>query len=116
MLILLLHPEIVPSSVAKINPAGPLEVPFEMTNPVVELLTWPVGAGVKFGGGLFGGAIGTGEGGEASTPVPRYNDANPVPLSEIQIGLAAELDIPQGLTRFSSCTAATPGRSETKFC
>src|SRR5437667_3788894 len=44
-----------------------------------------------------------------------YSVDTPAWLSEIQKGLVAEKDIPQGLTRLGSVLKASPGTSETSF-
>ena len=95
------HPEIVPSSVAKMNKAG-AELPFWLTtNPLVGLLTWPSGAErVNPGGGVAGAAIETVS--ATGAPAAVYKVASPTLLSEIQNGLAAPKEMPHGLERFGS--------------
>src|SRR5260221_6485812 len=108
-----LHPEIVPSSVLKMNRATPDVVPLETTKPVVPLKTTPVGAAVVPAGLPPGGGTVTTSG--IGVPAPLYSVEKPVPLSEIQNGEVGLCTIPQGLTRCGSVTLATPGKSDTKL-
>src|SRR5258708_17784960 len=48
-------------------------------------------------------------------PGTEYSVDTPAPLSEIQKGLPELSEMPHGLTRWGSCTAATPGRSDTRL-
>ena len=106
-----LHPEIVPSSVAKMKEALPECPPWEtVKSEAVELKTIPVGAA---------GPAAPAGGGMATTrpsfvPAPLYSVERPLPLSETQKGLVDEATIPHGFTRFRSTLAARPGMSETK--
>src|SRR5437868_3224374 len=107
----ILHPAIVPSSVANSSVPGAL-LPFaEMTKPVVALVTTPVGADAPEPPGagivIVPGATGC--------PVPSRLVDFPDPFSEIQSPLLSPKAIPHGLTRFGSVLAAIPGRSETRF-
>src|SRR5258706_8147155 len=96
-----LHPEIVPSSVAKIKGAAPDPMAFETTKPAVPLKTTPVGAAVVPAGLSPGGGIVTTSGvaGGKGVPAPLYSVDTPVPLSEIQNGEGALCTIPQALAR-----------------
>lgn len=46
---------------------------------------------------------------------PRYSVATSAPLSDTHNGLVGEALIPHGLTKFVSCTWATPGWSDTRL-
>jgi hypothetical protein len=108
------HPEIVPSSVAKMKRAG---LPGLSRKSPVLLDTWPVGVdtvpiGEPAGGGMVTTrGLPTGKG----CPAPLYRVENPAPLSETQKGEVAEWDIPQGFFRFESVFMARPGISETRL-
>src|ERR1051325_8479480 len=107
----MLHPAIVPSSVANSSVPGAL-LPFaEMTKPVVALLTTPVGADAPEPPGagmvIVPGATGC--------PVPSRLVDFPDPFSDIQSPLLSPKAIPHGLTRFESVLFAIPGTSETRF-
>src|SRR6267378_2527493 len=97
------QPLMVPSSVAKINEAGPDFPASETTNPVVPLKTTPVGAAVNVapaGGGIVTTSGEPGESGFGKGfPLPRRTDATPVPLSDIQNGPSGAKVMPHGLVR-----------------
>src|SRR5260221_5488455 len=96
-----LHPEIVPSSVLKMNRATPDMVPFETRKPAVPLKTTPVGAAVVPAGLPPGGGIVTTRGafGGKGVAAPVYSVETPVPLFEIQDGEVTLWTIPQAVTR-----------------
>src|SRR5260221_2109139 len=91
-----LHPEIVPSSVLKMNRATPDMVPFETRKPAVPLKTTPVGAAVVPAGLPPGGGIVTTRGafGGKGVPSPVYSVETTVPLCEIQNGDGALCTMP----------------------
>src|SRR5713226_1420670 len=94
------QPDIVPSSVAKMNRLGP-DIPFsETTKPLGPLKTLPVGAAVVPAGLPAGGGIVTTSG--TAVPSPLYKVATPAPLSDTHQGLVGLCDRPQGLSRFGS--------------
>src|SRR5712692_6106305 len=113
------QPDIVPSSVAKMNRLGPDILFSETTKPLVPLKTLPVGAAVVPAGLPAGGGIVTtsGElGGSGNAwPPPLYKVATPAPLSDTHQGVVGPCDRPQGLSRFGSRNLAILGRSETRF-
>src|SRR5579863_2501128 len=104
----LLHAEMVPSSVEKRKCAVAVPV---AVKPATEFAMVPDGAAV-FVCPAGGGIVTTSD---WIAPVLLYRVESPVPLSAIQNGLVALNEIPQGLTRFVSVTAAIPGRSETRL-
>src|SRR5260370_38390620 len=79
-----LRPEIVPSSVLKMNRATPDMVPFETRKPAVPLKTTPVGAAVVPAGLPPGGGIVTtsGAAGGKGGPAPFYHVGTPGPVSQ----------------------------------
>src|SRR5258707_12271195 len=95
------QPEIVPSSVLKMNRAGPDVVPLETTKPLVPLKTTPVGAAVVPAGLLWGGGIVTTRGGPGGKGVagPVYSVETPGPLSANQKGVVGPGTMAQALTR-----------------
>src|SRR6266699_1390247 len=98
------QPDIVPSSVAKMNRLGP-DRPFsETTKPLVPLKTLPVGDAVVPAGLPAGGGIVTtsGEPGGNAWPWPLYKVDTPAPLSDTHQGVVGPCDRPQGLSRFGS--------------
>src|SRR5215467_15465191 len=100
------QPEIVPSSVAKMNRLG-AETPFSVTTKsLVPLKILPVGAEVVPAGLPFGGGMVTtsGEPTGNGVPSPLYSVDTPLPLSETHQGVAGPCERPQGLTRFGSVT------------
>ena len=106
----------VPSSVAKINEAGPDFPASETTNPDVLLKTTPVGAALNVapaGGGIVttSGEPWLGNG----SPLPRRTDANPVPLSEIQNGPSGATAMPHGLVKTGLVCRARFGMSEARL-
>src|SRR5438552_1939619 len=102
------QPEMVPSSVTKMNLAG---LPEESSNPVPSLNCWPVGAE----GPVLPRGPGIVTTSDWATPLPSYRVATPVPLSDTQMNVFWPKDIPQALTRFGSVNMARPGTSETRF-
>src|SRR5512133_1354473 len=109
------HPEMVPSSVAKMNRAAPFGTPvaafFGTTNPVVPLATCPVGVAASLLPG--GGAMVTTN--PCFMPAALYSVVLPVPLSLTQIGLVAVCDMPHAFTSNGSVLIATPGTSDTRL-
>jgi len=107
----MLHPEIVPSSVANNSVLGADLAFAEMMNPVVALLVTPVGADVPEPPGagivIVPGATGC--------PVPSTLATVPDPFSEIQSALFSPRAIPHGFTRFRSVLGAIPGISDTRL-
>src|SRR6266704_4590874 len=98
------QPDIVPSSVAKMNRLGPDAMPSVTTKPLVPLKTLPVGAAVVPAGLSLGGGIVTtsGEATGNAWPWPLYKVATPAPLSDTHHGVVGPCDRPQGLSRFGS--------------
>src|SRR5262245_17878345 len=104
----------VPSSVAKRKRAG---LPLSM-NPLDVLNTVPVGVPddpVGSGGDGMPTTSKLIDTGVLFAPGTVYSVDTLAPLSEIQKGLVELSEMPQGLTRWGSVTAATPGKSETRF-
>src|SRR5207248_1437040 len=81
------HPAIVPSSVANNSVLGAEAAPDAMTNPLVALVTTPVGADLPPLVPGTGIVTTWGEPDGIGWPVPSYVVALPDPLSEIQIPL-----------------------------
>src|SRR6266566_3205031 len=107
------QPDIVPSSVSKMNTLEK-DVPFSETlKPPLPLKITPVGAAVVPAGLPAGGGMVTVSG--TFTPWPVYSVDTPVPLSETHQGVAGPCTNPQGFTRFPSVNCAAPTRSETRF-
>src|SRR5262249_33235613 len=65
--------------------------------------------------GAAGGGPGIFTTSDCGVPAVLYSVDTPVPLSEIQKGPVGLSEMPQGLTRWGSRFAATPGRSDTRF-
>src|SRR5438445_8408443 len=107
-----LQPEIVPSSVAKINWLGPEAPPSRTTKSLVPLKTTPVGAAVAPGVLVGGGMVIVGG---TDLPLFVYCVDTPVPLSETRQGPVGLCASPQALTRLGSVKRARPGTSETRF-
>src|ERR1041384_266946 len=97
-----LQPEIVPSSVTKMKRSP--------KKSALPLKTVPVGAE----GGVPPGGTGMVTTNGTIAPAPLYSVATPVPLSATHHGLVALRASPQGLTRWGSVVAASPGTSETR--
>src|ERR671934_1800674 len=112
-----LQPEIVPSSVSKMNRLGPECPPLETTKSLLPLKTVPVGADVVPGALPAGGGMVTTSGLASGNgwPAPLYSVETPVPLSATQNGLVDDDVIPQALTRFGSVVWARPGTSDTRL-
>src|SRR3954452_16032014 len=85
-----LQPRIVPSSVEKMNSAGPEFVPSLTTNPGVPLNTRPVGE------------VGTWTTSDCGTPSPSYSVDRSVPLSATHHGVEGPAARPQPFTRLGS--------------
>ena len=92
-----LHPEIVPSSVQKMNDAALVVLPDVTVKEVVEFEITPLTAPPV---GMVGLGILTTR--LEGVPLVEYIVEVPVPLLPIQNGLVAEVAIPQGFTRFGS--------------
>src|SRR3954470_2019597 len=92
------HPEILPSSLTKINLLGPDNPFLVTTKPDPELKTIPVGLPpsvfVDAGGTVTTRGLPNGTG----TPSVLYSVETPVPLSAIQMVLLGEGTIPHGFT------------------
>src|SRR5256885_2579042 len=101
-----LQPEMVPSSVEKMNAATPEAVPLDTVKPVPPLNTMPLGVEMVPAGEPAGAGTVTTSG--VIAPAPLYSVDRPVPLSEIHHGPVALGIRPQALTRLGSVTAATP--------
>src|SRR5262249_19402656 len=84
--------------------------------PAMSVLnTVPVGVPLAPSGSPGAGMLTTSElieTGVLFVPGTLYRVDRLVPLSEIQNGPAGLSEMPQGLTRWGSVTAATPGRSD----
>src|SRR6478672_5673035 len=114
----------VPSSVTNMNTAPAeagspvLEKPLMVKPPVSVLNTVPEGVPTGFSGSRGVGILTT-RGlmaiGAPFWPGVLYRVDTPALLSEIQNGLVSLSEMPQGLTRLGSVTAATPGRSDTRL-
>jgi hypothetical protein len=105
------HPEMVPSSVTKINNPG---LPAATAKSVVPLKTMPLGVAVSvlpFGGGTVttNGVAGCG------FPFASYRVEVPVPLFDTHQGLPLLRAKPQGFLRLGSVTGAMPSMSETRL-
>src|SRR5262245_38387284 len=100
------QPEMVPSSVANRNRAGPWRMPADTTKSELLLKAIPVGAAVPVFPGGSGMVTTIGAAGGKALPEPSYTVDTPVPLSEIQKGPAGEAVMPHGLTRCLSRCAA----------
>src|SRR5262245_42810334 len=113
------QPEMVPSSVSnrKTAAAGPLPLAETLNPPLAPpkvLNTAPVGV-PSVPRGSAGGGPGIFTTSDCGVPAVLYSVDTPVPLSETQNGLPPLSAMPQGLTRWGSRFAATPGRSDTRF-
>src|SRR6266478_96673 len=105
------QPEIVPSSLTKINTAGNEFAPLVTLKNGVSLRTTPVGLPL-----LSFSRAGIDTMSERAVPSCLYRVETPVPLSLTQIVEPDEEGaMPQGLTRFGSVCVATPGMSDWKF-
>src|SRR5437764_9121845 len=105
------QPEIVPSSLTKMNRAG-CELPFFVTlKKAVLLKTTPVGLAPS----LFRALVGIVTTSEFLLPSWRYSVETPVPLSATQIVPPDEAAMPHGLTRSRSVCRAAPAISDWRF-
>src|SRR5258706_142308 len=99
------QPEMVPSSLANRNRAGPWAAALVTTKPVPGLKTMPVGA------------PGTVTVRDPFAPVfPLYRVESPLPLSATHQGEVLLAASPQGLTSAVSKTSAATAPSETRLC
>src|SRR5262245_21488557 len=98
---LLLHPAMVPSSVANNSVAGPAASPDEITKPPVALVATPVGDEVPTppGPGIV-------TAGGMAVPVASKLSAMLLPFSPTHSPLLVPRAMPQGFTRFGSVWAA----------
>ena len=104
------HAEIVPLRLAKMKFDA---VPLTVKVPAPALLnTWPVG---PCGPLAVVGMLTTRACGAAIPLVTRYRVDVLVAWFEIQNGLVALNDMPQGFLRFGSVTCASPGTSDTRL-
>ncbi len=99
------QPEIVPSSLAKMNKS--------LLNPSVPLNTCPVGVpapGIETSKDFFTTCVMPEE-----SLVTAYNVESPLPLSLTQKGVGAPKDMPHAFTRLVSRSWAIPGWSDTRL-
>src|SRR6266705_7214714 len=99
------QPRMRPSSLAKMNRAGPTAGPFRTTKLALPLKTMPVGPPATATTSARG------------TPSPPYSLERSVPLLETHHGLVELAVMPQPFTRFGSTrSGASAGSSDTRLC
>src|SRR6478672_4836690 len=107
----------VPSSVANRKNPGPEAPAFEITKSdevgSKVLNACPVGVPTAAAPADGGAGMVTTSG--RALPAPSYSVVTPAALSDTQIGLPGPTEVPQGLRRFGSVCAASPGMSETRL-
>src|SRR5690348_5816876 len=98
------HPEIVPSSLVKMNIAGWLTATGNAPVPLKRLNTIPVGVPLPGGGTVTTRGLAAGK----AAPFPSYTIETPLPFEFTHQGPLGLASRPQAFTRFTSVLLAPP--------